>query len=369
MADKTHTQWSSKSELHTDAKGFYEGYWNLGTSISETTAQRNEAVITSLFPVRPQGRAILEIGVGGEGGLLYSLKDTNAVHGLDASASGVEGCTRLGVPVSLFDADREAIPFPTDHFDIVFAFEVMEHLSNPQFALDEVRRVLKPGGKFIASTPSVYTHHWPRLFYPGLFLREGFRAFLLGNRFWLEQELGLGENFYTAVLSQPKDRVWSSVWVCENAKADVQRLVALGNYFLEQRDAGGIRLAPIEASDMFRAALALAPGHIEALGGLGIALVYRAMVRETEEITTVIQRLRTELGSQERDVAIAAGFRLVLVHAEMQRFGLRVLADEECEHLIDTVTLAAPDAGGSLRRTLTEARALSAKIGPWNART
>jgi hypothetical protein len=288
------------------------------------------------------------------------------VQGLDASASGVEGCTRLGVPAVLFDADREPIPFPDDHFDIVFAFEVLEHLSNPQFALDEVRRVLKPGGKFVASTPSVYTHHWPRLFYPRTFLREGFRDFLLGNRFWLAAELGLGENFYAAVLTQPKERVWSSVWVCENAKADVHRLVALGNYFLEQRDAEGIRLAPVEAATMFRAALTYAPRHCEALGGLGIALVYRAIVRETEEITTVIDRLRVEIGSQEREIAVAAAFRLVLMHAEMQRFRLRILTDEECQRLLDTVMVAAPDAGSSLVSVLASARAFGERIGPWN---
>ncbi len=364
MADRTHTRWSSTSELHTDAKRFYQGYWDLGTSISETTLQRNAAVLASIFPVLPRGRKILEIGVGGEGGLLYGLKDFNEVQGLDASASGVEGCGRLGVPAVLLDADREVIPFADDHFDIVFAFDVLEHLANPQFALDEIRRVLTPGGTFVASTPSIYTHHWPRLFYRRVFLRDNFREFLLGNRFWPTAELGLGKNPYASILTEPTSKAWSDVWVCENAKADVHRLVALGNLFLEQRDADGIRLAPIEAADMFRAALALAPGHVEALGGLGIALVYRAMMRETEEISSVIGRLREGLGARERDVAIATAFRLVLVHAEMVRFGMRILVEAECEALIRTVVAADPEAGASLNAVLTGARSFGERIGP-----
>jgi hypothetical protein len=110
MANETRTRGASPAELHSDARKFYEQYWNLGSQVSRTTAERNEALIRALFPSPPQGQKILEIGVGGEGGLLLGLREGNTVCGLDASASGVDGCSRLGVPARLFDADRE----PTD---------------------------------------------------------------------------------------------------------------------------------------------------------------------------------------------------------------------------------------------------------------
>jgi SAM-dependent methyltransferase len=48
----------------------------------------------------------------------------------------------------------EAIPWPDQIFDVVFADNVLEHLSNPEAVFREVLRVLKPGGCFLAKTPN-----------------------------------------------------------------------------------------------------------------------------------------------------------------------------------------------------------------------
>lgn len=50
----------------------------------------------------------------------------------------------------------EDLPFPDNFFDIVFASEVLEHLTDIQLshALQEVYRVLRPGGMFIGTVPS-----------------------------------------------------------------------------------------------------------------------------------------------------------------------------------------------------------------------
>jgi SAM-dependent methyltransferase len=45
------------------------------------------------------------------------------------------------------------IPFPDHSFDNIVAMEVIEHVDDVAGALDEVRRVLKPGGTFIMTTP------------------------------------------------------------------------------------------------------------------------------------------------------------------------------------------------------------------------
>lgn len=54
-------------------------------------------------------------------------------------------------------ADAHDLPFEDDSYDAVIAKEVLEHLYHPHVAIDEVFRVLKPGGKFIAST----CFYWP----------------------------------------------------------------------------------------------------------------------------------------------------------------------------------------------------------------
>jgi 2-polyprenyl-3-methyl-5-hydroxy-6-metoxy-1,4-benzoquinol methylase len=43
--------------------------------------------------------------------------------------------------------------FPDNTFDKVVSFEGIEHLHNPNYFLDEVKRTLKPQGLFIISTP------------------------------------------------------------------------------------------------------------------------------------------------------------------------------------------------------------------------
>jgi hypothetical protein len=49
--------------------------------------------------------------------------------------------------------DARQIPLATESFDVVVSFETLEHLYEQQTFLSEVKRVLKPGGVFIVSTP------------------------------------------------------------------------------------------------------------------------------------------------------------------------------------------------------------------------
>lgn len=48
------------------------------------------------------------------------------------------------------------LPFPDDHFDLIWSSEVIEHLDNPAFSLRELRRVTAPGGEIIMTTPNSY---------------------------------------------------------------------------------------------------------------------------------------------------------------------------------------------------------------------
>ena len=61
----------------------------------------------------------------------------------------------------LLDADGR-IPYGADRFDVVFAHNVLEHLSRPAVAFDEICRVLRPGGIFISKTPN-RNHYVPML--------------------------------------------------------------------------------------------------------------------------------------------------------------------------------------------------------------
>jgi SAM-dependent methyltransferase len=53
------------------------------------------------------------------------------------------------------DANK-ALPFDSDSFDLIWCSEVIEHLQDPAFAMSELRRVTKPGGTLILTTPNSY---------------------------------------------------------------------------------------------------------------------------------------------------------------------------------------------------------------------
>lgn len=61
--------------------------------------------------------------------------------------------------LSLGDARR--LPYADDSFDVVMANHVLYHLDNIDGGLDEIKRVLKPGGKVLATTNSI--HNMPEL--------------------------------------------------------------------------------------------------------------------------------------------------------------------------------------------------------------
>lgn len=57
----------------------------------------------------------------------------------------------LDIDLSVQCADLNKLPFPDNSFDVVLAAHVIEHLPDPQLALDEMFRVLKPEGILICS--------------------------------------------------------------------------------------------------------------------------------------------------------------------------------------------------------------------------
>jgi SAM-dependent methyltransferase len=54
----------------------------------------------------------------------------------------------LGRDARIVEADAEALPFPDDSFDAVVCTLVLCSVRDPQRALDELRRVLRPDGSF-----------------------------------------------------------------------------------------------------------------------------------------------------------------------------------------------------------------------------
>lgn len=102
------------------------------------------------------GATVLNVGVGS--GVLERLALAKAVniHALDPNEKTIERLRQeLGLGERAQVGYSQAMPFQNKTFDIVVAAEVLEHLDNTvlEESLEEVWRVLKPGGFLLASTP------------------------------------------------------------------------------------------------------------------------------------------------------------------------------------------------------------------------
>jgi SAM-dependent methyltransferase len=70
----------------------------------------------------------------------------------------VSGHSQTNSKVDIY-YDGRTLPFPDASFDAVISFEVFEHVFNLDEILDEIRRVLKPGGKLLFSIPFAWDEH------------------------------------------------------------------------------------------------------------------------------------------------------------------------------------------------------------------
>lgn len=67
-------------------------------------------------------------------------------------AIGLDRVALPGVDV-VHDLERFPYPFPDDSFDIVYAMSVLEHLDDFLGAMEEIHRLLRPGGRLLLETP------------------------------------------------------------------------------------------------------------------------------------------------------------------------------------------------------------------------
>jgi ubiquinone/menaquinone biosynthesis C-methylase UbiE len=97
------------------------------------------------------GLSILDLGCG-TGDMLrrFSMSGGRRVVGIDASSGMLRvagGLCKDHDNIELVGGSAEALPFPEGEFDLVTSCIAFHHFPDPEGTLNEVRRVLKPGGR------------------------------------------------------------------------------------------------------------------------------------------------------------------------------------------------------------------------------
>ncbi len=107
------------------------------------------------------------------------------LYGLDLKQKYLETAKHfLGkTPVHLLNGDATAMPFPDNFFDRVIASEILEHLKDDNKAIEQIYRVLRPGGIALITVPN---KNYPLLWDPANWLLEKlFKVHLPSNIWWL----------------------------------------------------------------------------------------------------------------------------------------------------------------------------------------
>ena len=120
-----------------------------------TCACGTKPILKQREKVVPEARGrVLEIGMGAGHNLpYYRAEQVERIVGIDPCSTSwalaQPRATSLGVPLEFIEGSAESIPLPDEEFDTVLMTYSLCTIPDAQAALQEMRRVLKPGGRLV----------------------------------------------------------------------------------------------------------------------------------------------------------------------------------------------------------------------------
>jgi SAM-dependent methyltransferase len=159
-------------DLALENDGFREAYFGALAELESTNfwfRARNDLIVWALRTYFPDRRTFLEIGCG-TGFVLagvHAAEPSIELSGSEIFSAGLPFAADRVPSAQFSQMDARHIPF-RDEFDVIGAFDVLEHIEDDESVIAEVAKALRPGGGFLATVPQhpslwsaqdVHAHH------------------------------------------------------------------------------------------------------------------------------------------------------------------------------------------------------------------
>ena len=113
----------------------------------------SKQMMRAMVPATPAAR-ILDVGCGTGLNASFLAAAGHTIVGVDVSPVAIDRFRANGFEGFVADIETQNLAVKDDSFDIVYASEVIEHCVDTRAFLEELFRVLKPGGTLFLSTPN-----------------------------------------------------------------------------------------------------------------------------------------------------------------------------------------------------------------------
>jgi len=140
----------------------FDARWFPGLAAREAASfwfrSRNRLIVWALGRYFPAARDLLEVGCG-TGFVLAGIAEAVASLSLqagDAQSSGLAFARDRAPGARLYQLDARSLPFERE-FDVVAAFDVLEHLDADELVLSQMWQAVRPGGGVLITVPQ---HRW-----------------------------------------------------------------------------------------------------------------------------------------------------------------------------------------------------------------
>jgi len=146
--------WQKNNEIYVKGKNLEEGspeYWQTIESERHRYLYYLPEILD--FFSCGSGKKLLEIGCGMGMDLAYFVKNGFKGTGIDLAQGHIKMAREYfefkKLPAELLHMNAEKLSFPENSFDCAYSFGVLHHTQTPQNGINEIYRILRPGGRCV----------------------------------------------------------------------------------------------------------------------------------------------------------------------------------------------------------------------------